>query len=59
MAGFWYNSLMLFAFAILAATMTQPKLRHGVKAHLAIAFDRLGASSHTEAASLALSLGLI
>ena len=33
--------------------------RHGVKAHLAIAFDRLGASSRTEAASLALSLGLI
>ena len=33
--------------------------RHGVKAHLAIAFDRLGASSRTEAAALALSLGLI
>ena len=33
--------------------------RHGVKAHLAIAFDRLGASSRTEAASLAPSLGLI
>ena len=33
--------------------------RHGVKAHLAIAFDRLGASSRTEAASLAFSLGLI
>ena len=33
--------------------------RHGVKAHLAIAFDRLGASSRTEAASLAISLGLI
>ena len=33
--------------------------RHGVKAHLAIAFERLGASSRTEAASLALSLGLI
>ncbi len=33
--------------------------RHGVKAHLAIAFDRLGASSRAEAASLALSLGLI
>ena len=33
--------------------------RHGVKAHLAIAVDRLGASSRTEAASLALSLGLI
>ena len=33
--------------------------RHGVKAHLAIVFERLGASSRTEAASLALSLGLI
>ena len=33
--------------------------RHGVKAHLAIAFERLGASSRTEAASLTLSLGLI
>ena len=33
--------------------------RGGVKAHLAIAFDRLGAASRTEAASLALSLGLI
>ena len=33
--------------------------RHGVKAHLAIAFERLGASSRTEAAYLALSLGLI
>lgn len=33
--------------------------RGGVKAHLAIAFDRLNASSRTEAASLALSLGLI
>ena len=33
--------------------------RHGVKAHLAIAFERLGASSRTEAASLALSLELI
>ena len=33
--------------------------RHGVKAHLAIAFERLGVSSRTEAASLALSLGLI
>ena len=33
--------------------------RHGVKAHLAIAFERLGASSRTEAASLALSLGII
>ena len=33
--------------------------RHGVKAHLAIAFERLGASSRTEAASLAHSLGLI
>ena len=33
--------------------------RHGVKAHLAIVFDRLGASSRTEAASLALSLGII
>ena len=33
--------------------------RHGVKAHLAIAFDRLGASSRTEAASIALSLGMI
>lgn len=33
--------------------------RHGVKAHLAIAFERLGASSRAEAASMALSLGLI
>ena len=33
--------------------------RHGVKAHLAIVFERLGASSRTEAASLAVSLGLI
>ena len=33
--------------------------RHGVKAHLAIAFERLGAASRTEAASMALSLGLI
>ena len=30
-----------------------------VKAHLAIAFDRLGAASRTEAASLALSIGMI
>ena len=33
--------------------------RGGVKAHLAIVFDRLGASSRTEAASLAVSLGII
>ena len=33
--------------------------RGGVKAHLAIAFDRLGASSRAEAASLAVSLGII
>lgn len=33
--------------------------RHGVKAHLAIAFERLGASSRAEATSLALSLGII
>ena len=33
--------------------------RHGVKAHLAIVFERLGASSRTEAASMAVSLGLI
>jgi len=33
--------------------------RHGVKAHLAIAFERLGASSRTEATSLAFSLGII
>ena len=33
--------------------------RHGVKAHLAIVFERLGASSRTEATSIALSLGLI
>ena len=33
--------------------------RHGVKAHLAIIFERLGASSRTEAASLALSLDII
>ena len=31
----------------------------GVKAHLAITFDRLGAASRTEAASLAVSLGII
>lgn len=33
--------------------------RGGVKAHLAITFDRLGAASRTEAASLAVSLGII
>ena len=33
--------------------------RHGVKAHLAIVFERLGAATRAEAASLALSLGLI
>ena len=33
--------------------------RHGVKAHLAIAFTRLGAASRADAASMALSLGLI
>lgn len=33
--------------------------RGGVKAHLAIAFDRLGAASRAEAASLAVSFGLI
>ena len=33
--------------------------RHGVKAHLAIAFERLGASSRTEAASLAVNLQLV
>jgi len=33
--------------------------RGGVKAHLAIAFDRLGVSSRTEAASLAVSTGII
>ena len=33
--------------------------RHGVKAHLAIAFERLGVSSRTEAASMAISLGII
>ncbi|MBQ0032722.1 MAG: response regulator transcription factor [bacterium] len=33
--------------------------RGGVKAHLAIAFDRLGAYSRAEAASLAVSLGII
>lgn len=33
--------------------------RGGVKAHLSIAFERLGVSSRTEAASLALSLGII
>ena len=33
--------------------------RHGVKAHLAIVFERLEASSRTEATSIALSLGLI
>ena len=32
---------------------------HGVKAHLAIVFDRLGVSSRTEATSIAISLGLI
>lgn len=33
--------------------------RHSVKAHLAIAFERLGASSRTEAATIALTMGLI
>ncbi len=33
--------------------------RHGVKAHLAIAFERLGASSRAEAATLAMSLDII
>jgi DNA-binding NarL/FixJ family response regulator len=33
--------------------------RHGVKAHLAIVFERIGASSRTEAASLAISAGII
>jgi len=33
--------------------------RGGVKAHLAIAFDHLGASSRTEAASIAISHGII
>lgn len=33
--------------------------RHGVKAHLAIVFERIGASSRTEAASLAISSGII
>ena len=33
--------------------------RHGVKAHLSIIFERLGASSRAEAASMALTLGLI
>lgn len=33
--------------------------RHGVKAHLAIAFERLGASSRAEATAIALSLNLI
>ena len=33
--------------------------RHGVKAHLAIIFKRLGAASRVEAASLGLSLGII
>jgi DNA-binding NarL/FixJ family response regulator len=33
--------------------------KHGVKAHLSIAFERLGASSRAEAASMALTLGLI
>lgn len=33
--------------------------RHGVKAHLAIIFKRLGAASRAEAASLGLSLGII
>ena len=33
--------------------------RHGVKAHLAIAFERLGVASRAEAASMAVSLGLI
>ena len=33
--------------------------RHGVKAHLALVFERIGASSRTEAASLAISAGII
>ena len=33
--------------------------RHGVKAHLAIVFERIGASSRTEAASIAISAGII
>ena len=33
--------------------------RHGVKAHLAIIFKRLGAASRVEAASIGLSLGII
>ena len=33
--------------------------RHGVKAHLSIAFERLGASSRAEAATTALTLGII
>ena len=33
--------------------------RHGVKAHLAIAFERLGVASRAEAAAMAVSLGLI
>lgn len=33
--------------------------RHGVKAHLAIIFKRLGAASRVEAPSLGLSLGII
>ena len=33
--------------------------RHGVKAHLAIVFERIGAASRTEAASLAISAGII
>lgn len=33
--------------------------RHSVKAHLAITFERLGASSRTEAATIALTMGLI
>ena len=58
---------MLFAFALLSTVLTLIDdlaeqigiTRHGVKAHLAIVFERLGASSRTEAASIALSLGLI
>lgn len=33
--------------------------RHGVKAHLAITFERLGVASRAEAVSIAVSLGLI
>ena len=33
--------------------------RHGVKAHLSIAFERLGASSRAEAATTALTLGIL